>query len=148
MRPRSFLVALAETRNATMPVEWGAPALLARRASLPVDWSGQAGLRRLVIPVEWRSALARRAQAPVEWSGIEDDLLVHVWNVLQKLDSPIIHVWTVVSLLLDAGFEIQHIWNVLSALADLQHAWNVIPDVVTRFERDIQEPTAESEKTP
>jgi len=135
-------------RRAVLPVEWQAFVAINRKALIPVDWAGQLGIRRLLIPVEWGGVITRRAQLPAEWSGIDEDLLVHVWNVLQHLDTPIIHVWNVVSLLLDEGFDIQHIWNVLAVLADLQHAWNVIPDVVTPFSQDVQQPSAETEKNP
>lgn len=134
-------------RKAGIPVEWLGG--IRRKAILPTDWSGTITTpRQARIPVDWRGFVSRRPPLPWESSGTDADLLLHIWNVLELLDVPIIHIWNVISTLLEAGFTIEHIWNVLGDLGELPHQWNVIPDVVTPFSQDIQQPTSETDKTP
>ncbi len=163
--PLEFQGLSALLRDAQLPLEFQGLSALLRDAQLPLTFSG-ALLRAAQLPVDWRGAMVppRSAGLPIAFTGIDPDLLLHRWLVLVKLNTPLLHAWTVHALA--QTFALPHQWAVKERLPALPHRWNVTGDLLTPFgvspetgeplpavgagpaPGDVQQPVATKDKTP
>jgi len=79
--------------------------------------------------------------------AVDDQTLVHTWDVQVQLSEPLLHTWDVLQAL--QAFELLHEWDIAAAQGvEIMHTWDVIPgELVTLFGEDIQLPTATVDKS-
>lgn len=155
----------------------GPPAALSRNGVLPVDVlqvvrvdrvipeenSGLVTLRRnAMLPVEWETLLSRHGMIPIEWpphrlsrdgflpvelSGEPPGQLLLQWNILNKLNVPLLLQWTILREVLNQGLTLQ--FSVSQSMPSLQLRWRILPPIQQQFvDQDIHNPTASVVKTP
>jgi hypothetical protein len=130
------------TRKEVIPIEWR-PIVLTRKEVIPIEWRQLFLSRREKIPIEWRAStglFTRKEKSPIEWVGVATGSLLVTWNVLARLNTPIVVRWNVLNSPPLASLTVR--WIVKEQPATLTVQWNVLSNVQAQFNQDIQRPSA------
>lgn len=108
--------------------------------------AGVALARKFGIPIDSIGIVTRRFTLPVESTGRSSLELPVIFNVLNLLSTPLPVIFNVVSAGLQATLPVQ--FAIKATITPLGVEFQVVPNVMPLFSRDIQQPATDVTETP